>query len=89
MSVEWWSNASLQIALSDIYELLRTQQNGEEGCNGAEPAWQPPLRFTRDTTKFWLKPEDVLQFKLEVVKHLPLLIFDRTTKFQPGRCFKL
>lgn len=59
-------------------------KEGKSLQNGSDNVWQPPLRFTRDTTKFWLKPEDVLSFKCETIKHLPILIFNRRGRFLQG-----
>ena len=75
----------LQVALSQIYEQLRLKQEGRCQSNSLESSWKPPLRFTRDTTKFWLKQEDMLRFKCETVRHLPIFIFDRQEKLQPGK----
>ena len=48
-----------------------------EGAAVHDASWVPPNRFTRDTTKFWLKSEDVIRFKLQLIQHLPVLIYDR------------
>lgn len=69
------------MALSDAYEHLRKLR---EGRAIADATWEPPTRFTRDTTKFWLRPCDVMAFKCELVKHLPLLIFGKRPKLIDG-----
>ena len=58
--------------LSDVYSILRLRLHPEEGG-----VWEPPLEFKRKTTKYWVKPEDVLGVKCTMVKHFPVLIFGR------------
>ena len=72
-----------QVGLSDVYEHLR----GLQSCIGAaadEAAWVPPTRFMRETTKFWLQPQDVMRFKCEMIKHLPVLVFGEREKLVAG-----
>ena len=71
----------MQIALSDISSLVRDLDKGAADQRGP---WIPPNRFTRDTTKFWLKSENVTRFKVQLIQHLPLLIFDRKAVL-PGK----
>jgi uncharacterized membrane protein YidH (DUF202 family) len=58
--------------LSDVYAILRTREHPEE-----KVIWEPPSEFNRCTTKYWVKPEDVLPVKCELIKHIPVLIFGR------------
>lgn len=69
-----WKSDWMQIALSDVYSHLRALEKGREHQN---ESWVPPDRFVRDTTKFWLKPEDVIRFKVQLIPHLPLFMFNR------------
>lgn len=45
--------------LSDAYAILRLREHPEE-----EGVWAPPSEFNRKTTKYWVKPEDVLSIKV-------------------------
>lgn len=74
----------LQVGLSDLYEHSRKVQEGRMLSDTGDTAWEPPTLFTRDTTKFWLRPRDVMRFKIELIKHLPLLIFSQRDKLLPG-----
>eukprot|EP00834_Sanchytrium_tribonematis_P003100 NODE_111_length_18624_cov_1.285020.p1 type:complete len:600 gc:universal NODE_111_length_18624_cov_1.285020:14648-12849(-) len=35
------------------------------------------IQFIRSTTKYWVHPENVMEVKLRILQHLPVLIFDR------------
>ena len=59
--------------LSDAYAILRLREAPEDDA----ALWAPPSEFNRNTTKYWVKPEDVLSIKCAVVKHIPVLIFGR------------
>ncbi len=37
--------------------------------------WRPPESFVRQTSKYWVKPENVPRLKTCILKHLPYLIF--------------
>lgn len=37
--------------------------------------WVAPARFQRDTTKFWMRPQDAMRFKAEMIRHVPVLIY--------------
>ena len=45
--------------LSDAYAILRLREHPEE-----EGVWAPPSEVNRKTTKYWVKPEDVLSIKV-------------------------
>ncbi len=69
------------VGLSDIQARLRVLR-GEE----AEPepgAWVPPDSFDRKTTKYWVRLDRVVMLKVLLVRHLPLLIFDRSSASPP------
>lgn len=62
------------VLLSDLYARARRVKNNKEG---GDAVWVPPESFQRKTTKYWVKTEDLLRVKFEIIKHLPLLIFGR------------
>lgn len=62
------------VLLSDLYARARRTKNNKEG---GDAVWVPPESFQRKTTKYWVKAEDLLAVKFQIIKHLPLLIFGR------------
>jgi len=62
------------VLLSDLYARARRVKNNKEG---GDAVWVPPETFQRKTTKYWVKKEDLLKVKFEIIKNLPLLIFGR------------
>jgi SPX domain protein involved in polyphosphate accumulation len=46
--------------------------------------WQAPDLFKRQTTKYWCKPEHVVQLKVAIIKHLPVLVYGQRTKLAAG-----
>ena len=62
------------LALSDAYAAIRAAMTPTcDTPNDVE--WTPPSTFERKTTKYWIKPKDVLRVKLAACKHLPVLVF--------------
>jgi len=37
--------------------------------------WKPPESFVRQSSKYWVRPEQVVLLKTRIMKHLPYLIF--------------
>lgn len=37
--------------------------------------WVPPESFTRQTTKYWIPPGQIVRLKLSILRHMPYLIF--------------
>ena len=76
---------SLLVTISKIYVLLRNieEKSSIEGDNDdgmeeektSSEKWTPPESFERETTKYWVQYSDLLRLKLEIIEHLPLLIF--------------
>lgn len=61
---------ALIVQLSRLYNLVRTRGNpvvGDSGAGGGQSA------FVRQTTKYWVHPDNYVQLKLVVLKHLPVL----------------
>ena len=67
------SMGALLVGLSDAYAWVRAL--ALEMHLSAVPQWVPPARFQRETTKFWLRPQDATRFKAEMIKHVPILIY--------------
>lgn len=40
--------------------------------------------FVRQTTKYWVHPDNVTELKLIILKHLPVLVFNASKEFEPA-----
>jgi len=45
--------------------------------DGGAAVWVPPDEFQRKSTKFWARPSAIPAIQAEIVRHLPVLVFDR------------
>jgi len=61
------------LKLSKLYDTVRTRGNPIKGDSSAGGKQQ---NFVRQTTKYWVHPENVLELKLIILKHLPVLVFN-------------
>ncbi|GAA5990032.1 hypothetical protein JCM11641_001480 [Rhodosporidiobolus odoratus] len=69
---------SLILQLSRLYNLVRTRGNpvlGDSSAGGSQNA------FVRQTTKYWVHPDNWVQLKLVILKHLPILVFNPDKPF--------
>ncbi|BGP19071.1 hypothetical protein JCM10213_006662 [Rhodosporidiobolus nylandii] len=69
---------SLIVQLSRLYNLVRTRGNpvmGDSSAGGSQAA------FVRQTTKYWVHPDNYVQLKLVILKHLPILVFNPDKPF--------
>ncbi|KAI1921021.1 vacuolar transporter chaperone [Ophidiomyces ophidiicola] len=67
------------VKLSKLYDLVRTKGNPVEGDSAAGGNQQ---NFIRETTKFWVHPDNITELKLIILKHLPVLVFNPTKEFE-------
>ncbi|RYP74379.1 hypothetical protein DL771_003046 [Monosporascus sp. 5C6A] len=68
------------VKLSKLYDLVRTKGNpvkGDSAAGGAQGS------FVRQTTKYWVHPDNVTEVKLIILKHLPILVFNASKEFEP------
>ncbi|XWW92279.1 hypothetical protein V2A60_000202 [Cordyceps javanica] len=68
------------IKLSKLYDLVRTRGNpvkGDSAAGGSQAS------FVRQTTKYWVHPDNVTELKLIILKHLPVLVFNAGKEFDP------
>ncbi|KAK3180229.1 vacuolar transporter chaperone [Lecanicillium sp. MT-2017a] len=66
------------IKLSKLYDLVRTRGNpvkGDSAAGGSQAS------FVRQTTKYWVHPDNVTELKLIILKHLPVLVFNADKEF--------
>ncbi|KAK7414320.1 vacuolar transporter chaperone [Neonectria punicea] len=67
------------IKLSKLYDLVRTRGNpvkGDSSAGGGQAS------FIRQTTKYWVHPDNVTELKLIILKHLPVLVFNPSKEFE-------
>jgi SPX domain protein involved in polyphosphate accumulation len=61
---------ALIVKLSRLYDLVRTRGHpvqGDSSAGGAQSA------FVRQTTKYWVHPDNLVHLKLQILRHLPVL----------------
>ncbi|GAA5820997.1 hypothetical protein JCM3770_004462 [Rhodotorula araucariae] len=69
----------LIVQLSKLYNLTRTRGRpvvGDSSAGGSQSA------FVRQTTKYWVHPDNYVQLKLVILKHLPILVFNSEKAFE-------
>ncbi|KAI1333168.1 SPX-domain-containing protein [Xylariaceae sp. FL0255] len=67
------------VKLSNLYNNVRTRGNpvqGDSAAGGSQGS------FVRQTTKYWVHPDNVTELKLIILKHLPVLVFNASKKFE-------
>ncbi|KAI0346258.1 SPX-domain-containing protein [Trametopsis cervina] len=70
----------LIVKLSKLYDLVRTRGHpvqGDSSAGGSQSA------FVRQTTKYWVHPDNLVHLKLAILKHLPVLVFNPNKEFEP------
>lgn len=71
---------NLIVKLSKLYDLVRTRGNPAKGDSSAGGSQQ---NFVRQTTKYWVHPDNITELKLIILKHLPVLVFNADKEFEP------
>lgn len=69
----------LVVKLSKLYDLVRTRGNPVLGDSAAGGGQQ---NFVRQTTKYWVHPDNITELKLIILKHLPVLVFNSNKEFE-------
>ena len=67
------------VKLSRLYDLVRTRGNPITGDSSAGGGQQ---NFVRQTTKYWVHPDNITELKLIILKHLPVLVFNPSKEFE-------
>lgn len=67
------------VKLSKLYDLVRTRGNPTQGDSSAGGSQQ---NFVRQTTKYWVHPDNITELKLIILKHLPVLVFNPNKEFE-------
>lgn len=58
---------------------MRTRGNPIKGDSAAGGVQQ---NFVRQTTKYWVHPDNITELKLIILKHLPVLVFNPSKEFE-------
>ncbi|KAK3052770.1 vacuolar transporter chaperone [Extremus antarcticus] len=66
------------INLSKLYDQVRTRGSPIKGDSSAGGKQQ---NFIRQTTKYWVHPDNITELKLIILKHLPVLVFNPSKEF--------
>ncbi|AET41494.1 Vtc4p Ecym_8209 [Eremothecium cymbalariae DBVPG len=69
----------LVVKISRLYDLVRTKGNPTQGDSTSGGKQQ---NFVRQTTKYWVHPENITELKLIILKHLPVLVFNTNKEFE-------
>ncbi|PQE27447.1 vacuolar transporter chaperone 4 protein [Rutstroemia sp. NJR-2017a BVV2] len=67
------------VKLSKLYDLVRTRGNPSKGDSSAGGS---QASFIRQTTKYWVHPDNITELKLIILKHLPVLVFNASKEFE-------
>ncbi|KAG9315041.1 SPX-domain-containing protein, partial [Chiua virens] len=70
---------ALIVKLSKLYNLVRTRGHpvvGDSSAGGSQSA------FVRQTTKYWVHPDNLIPLKLAILKHLPVLVFNAEKEYE-------
>jgi SPX domain protein involved in polyphosphate accumulation len=70
---------ALIVKLSKLFDLVRTRGHpvvGDSSAGGSQSA------FVRQTTKYWVHPDNIVALKLVILKHLPVLVFNPDKDYQ-------
>lgn len=69
----------LVVRISRLYDTVRTCGNPVRGDAAAGGKQQ---NFIRQTTKYWVHPDNITEVKLIILKHLPVLVFNTNKEFE-------
>ncbi|KAG0232183.1 vacuolar transporter chaperone [Actinomortierella wolfii] len=72
---------TLIVKLSALYDTVRTRGKAHMGDSAAGGSQQA---FVRQTTKYWVHPDNITELKLIILKHLPVLVFNPNKEFTPA-----
>ncbi|CAG8636645.1 24513_t:CDS:2, partial [Racocetra persica] len=70
---------ALIVNLSRLYDIVRTRGNPVKGNSSSGGQQQ---NFVRNTTKYWVHPDNITELKLLILKHLPVLVFNANKQFE-------
>ncbi|KAF9950646.1 vacuolar transporter chaperone [Mortierella alpina] len=68
------------VRLSSIYHIVQARGQklkGDDKFSNIDSA-----AFVRDTTKYWVHPDNITEVKLVIMKHLPVLVFNTKKEYE-------
>lgn len=68
------------VRLSNIYHIVQARGQklkGDDKFSNIDSA-----AFVRDTTKYWVHPDNITEVKLVIMKHLPVLVFNTKKEYE-------
>ncbi|ORY05427.1 SPX-domain-containing protein [Basidiobolus meristosporus CBS 931.73] len=65
---------TLLLKLSKLYDIVRNC--GQAGSNKSAAPAGGSQNFIRQTTKYWVHPDNVMEVKLLILKYLPVLVYN-------------
>ncbi|KAG0252814.1 vacuolar transporter chaperone [Mortierella polycephala] len=68
------------VRLSAIYHIVQGRGQKQKGDN--QFSNQDSSAFVRDTTKYWVHPDNITEVKLVIMKHLPVLVFNTKKEYE-------
>ncbi|KAG0254472.1 vacuolar transporter chaperone [Mortierella polycephala] len=68
------------VRLSSIYHIV--QARGKKLKGDDQFANWDSSAFVRDTTKYWVHPDNITEVKLVIMKHLPVLLFNTKKEYE-------
>ncbi|KAL6929065.1 hypothetical protein ACO0SA_002402 [Hanseniaspora valbyensis] len=71
----------LVIKLSNINEKIKNKGNKPSYDKQNSSAGGKQTNFVRQTTKYWVHPDNITQVKLKILKNLPVLVFNPDKEF--------
>ncbi|PVU96121.1 hypothetical protein BB561_001394 [Smittium simulii] len=72
----------LLLKLSKLYKIVR--DGGEDLSEGKDPQSGNGISFVRQTTKYWVHPDNVIELKLYILRNLPVLIYKSDSDTPPN-----
>ena len=69
------------VKVSKQYDFVRTRGHPIKGDSAAGGKQQ---NFVRNTTKYWVHPDNITELKLIILKYLPVLVFNPNKEFEPA-----
>ncbi|CAO3573576.1 unnamed protein product [Mortierella alpina] len=68
------------VRLSSIYHVV--QARGQKLKGDSQFSNWDSAAFVRDTTKYWIHPDNITEVKLVIMKHLPVLLFNTKKEYE-------
>ena len=80
-------NSILVVVVSDIYATIRKAETKlkTNGAGSDTAVWEAPSSFQRNTTKYWIKEEELTKVMLTCAAEAPLLVYGKSGTLTQNR----